>query len=305
MKLKKKTHRSVRAGETRAAYLLLSPYLLIFFAFIILPIIIAVLLSFTNFNSFTFPQFNGVANYTFLFAEDSIFMQYVLPNTIAFSLIVGPVGYILAFLMAWGLAQLPKLPRTVLALLIYSPSMTSGIAMQVVWKTLFSGDQTGYINSVLLNLGIIDAPIQWLQSSEYLMPVMIGVSIWSSMGIGFLSMLAGLINTDHEIYEAAYMDGIKNRFQEIIYVTIPMIKPQMLFGAVMAIVNTFSVGAIGVELSGSNPTPQYSGQLIVTHIDDYGFTRYEMGYAAAISVVLLLIIYLFSIVVRKLFMEKE
>lgn len=304
--MNKKKHRMSRGkAEAVSAFVLLLPYLLIFTIFIVLPILIAVVLSFTDFNSFTIPHFNGIKNYVFLFTQDSIFMQYVLPNTLKFSLVVGPLGYILAFLLAWMLAQIPKVPRTIFALLIYSPSMTMGVAMQVVWRTLFSGDQSGYINSLLLSLGIIDAPIQWLQSSEYLMPVMMIVTLWSSMGVGFLSMLAGLVNADKEIYEAAYIDGVKNRFQEMIYVTIPMIRPQMLFGAVMAIVNTFNAGSIGVELSGSNPTPQYSGQLIVTHIEDFGFTRYEMGYAAAISVVLLLMVYLFSKVIWKLFKDEE
>ena len=232
-------------------------------------------------------------------------MQKVLPNTIKFSLIVGPLGYALSFLLAWMLAQIPHKPRTIYALIIYSPSLTSGVAMTVIWKVLFNGDQTGYLNSVLLNLGIIREPIQWLQSTDYLMPVMMLVALWSSMGVGFLAMLAGVLNINQELYEAGYIDGISNRFQEIMYITIPSMKPQMLFGAVMAVVNTFQTGAIGVSLSGANPTPQYAGQLMLNHIEDYGFLRYEMGYAAAISVVLLLIIYISSKVIYRLLGEKE
>ncbi len=125
------------------------------------------------------------------------------------------------------------------------------------------------------------------------------------MGVGFLAMLSGILNINPELYEAAYIDGIKNRFQEIVYITVPSMKLQMLFGAIMAVVGTFQGGAIGVQLSGTNPTPQNAGQLIVNHIDDYGFLRYEMGYAAAISVVLLLIIYGFSKIATRLFSEKD
>jgi multiple sugar transport system permease protein len=228
-------------------------------------------------------------------------MKYVLPNTIEFAVIVGPFGYAMAFMLAWMLAQLPKLPRTVFALILYSPSMTSGVAMAVVWKTLFSGDQSGYLNSLLLNMNLIQEPIQWLQSPQYLMPIMIVVTLWSSMGVGFLAMLAGILEVNPELYEAGALDGISNRFQEIIYITIPSMKPQMLFGAVMAIVGTFQAGAIGVILSGTNPTPQYAGQLIVNHIEDYGFLRYEMGYAAAVSVVLLLMVLFFTRVSNRLF----
>ena len=177
--------------------------------------------------------------------------------------------------------------------------------MQGVWVAIFSGDANGYLNAFLLNNGFISEAIQWLQSEQYLMPIMIVVTIWGSMGIGFLAMLSGILNIDSELYEAAYVDGLKNRFQEIIYVTVPSMKPQLLFGAVMAVVSTFQAGAIGVQLSGSNPTPNYAGSLIVNHIEDYGYIRYEMGYASAISVVLLIFIYLISKIVRKILASKD
>ncbi len=296
------TKRQLR--EEISSYSFLSFYIILFAIFILLPVIMAVLLSFTNFNGVSSPKFIGMQNYITLLTRDEIFMQKVLPNTIKFSLIVGPLGYILAFMLAWMLAQIQIIPRTVLALIIYSPSMTVGAAMQAIWLTIFSGDARGYLNSFLISTGLISQPIQWLQSPKYLMLIMIIVSIWSSMGVGFLAMLAGILNIDPEIYEAGYIDGISNRFQEIIYITIPSMKPQMLFGAVMSVVSTFQAGWIGVALSGSNPTPQYAGQLIVNHIEDYGFLRYEMGYAAALSVVLLLFIYIVSKFVWSLFSEK-
>lgn len=283
----------------------LAPYLILFTTFIIIPVVIAIGLSFSYFNTIEMPSFVGLSNYVNILTQDNIFMQYVLPNTLIFSLVVGPGGYVAAFLLAWMLAQISKLPRTILALILYSPSMTAGIAMAVVWKIIFSGDQTGYLNNLLISMGLINEPIQFLQSPDYLMLIMIVVTLWGSMGVGFLAMLSGVLNINKEIYEAAYIDGLKNRFQEIIYITIPSMKPQMLFGAVMAVVQTFQAGAIGVELSGENPTPQYAGQLIVNHLEDFGFIRYEMGYAAALSVLLLLFIYSFSIVANKLFGEKD
>ncbi|RLQ96622.1 carbohydrate ABC transporter permease [Falsibacillus albus] len=283
----------------------LSPYLLFFITFIIIPVGAAILLSFTYFNAIESPSFVGLSNYVSLITQDEVFMQKVLPNTLTFALIVGPGGYILSFILAWALAQIPKRARTILALIIYSPSMTAGVAMSVVWMIIFSGDQTGYLNSLLITLGILVEPIQWLQSPDYLMKIMIFVTLWGSMGVGFLAMLSGVLNINSEVYEAGYIDGIRNRFQEVIYITIPSMRPQMLFGAVMAVVGTFQAGAIGVALSGANPTPQYAGQLMVNHIEDYGFIRYEMGYAAAVSVVLLLIVYIFSKVAWKLFGEKD
>jgi len=289
----------------KTTVIFLFPYVLMFFTFIVLPIIVAIALSFTYFNGISAPKFVGFDNYIYIFTADPYFMKIILPNTLLFAIVVGPGGYILSFLLAWIIAQLPKTARTVLALIVYSPSMTSGIAMSVLWKTIFSGDEQGYLNSILLRFDMISEPIQWLQSPEYLMPIMIGVTLWSSMGVGFLAMLSGMLGTNKELYEAGYIDGIRNRFQEMFYITIPSMKNQMLFGAVMQIVGAFSGGAIGVQLSGSNPTPQNAGQVLVNHIDDYGILRKELGMSAAMSVVLLLIVYIFNKVFTSVFREKD
>ena len=289
----------------KTPYLFLLPYLLLFAVFIIIPTGMAVLLSFTNYNAVQTPEFVGLTNYINLLTQDTIFLQYVLPNTLVFSIIVGVGGYILSFVLAWSLSQVPKGPRTVLALILYSPSMTAGVAMSVVWRTVFLGNQSGIANYILTALGVINEPILWLTNATYILPIVIIVALWSSMGVGFLAMLAGLLNVSPELYEAGAIDGIKNPFQEVIYITIPSMKPQMLFGAVMAVTNAFQQGAIGTMLTGANPTPSYAAQLMVNHVEDYGFIRYEMGYAAAVSVALLALIYAFSFVARKLFEEKD
>jgi len=291
--------------DDKTAYLFAAPYLILFTIFIILPTIYAIYLSFTSFNMVGAPKWNNFQNYIFLLTSDEEFMKYILPNTIKFSVICGPGGYILSFLMAWCLSQLPHRLRTVLAVILYSPSLTAGITMSVVWKVVFAGDESGYLNYILMELGVIVEPIAFLQSEKYLFTIMIIVTLWGSMGVGFLAMLGGILNVNPELYEAAYLDGMHSRWQEIIYITIPQMKSSMLFGAVMQIVGTFSSGAIGVQLSGANPTPNYSGSLVLNHIEDYGFIRYDMGYAAALSVVLLILIYVFSKVANVLFKEKD
>lgn len=304
----KKPVSKLRGGNifTRhATPFLLAPYAILFILFIIIPVGAAIVLSFTYYNTIQAPTWTGVENYLNLFTNDEVFMQYVLPNTITYAVWVGAGGYVLAFLLAWSLSQITKWPRTIMAIIIYSPSMTGGVLLSTVWKVIFNGDKAGYLNYLLLKFNLIEEPVVWLSSTDHLLWIMIVVSLWSSMGIGFLSMLSGIMNVNEELYEAAYIDGIKNRFQEIIYVTIPSAKPQMLFGAVMAIVNTFQSAGVGVALSGANPTPGYAGQLIVTHIDDYGFLRYEMGYAAAVSVVLLIGIYLLTQGANKVLGSKD
>ncbi len=291
--------------QDRVSYLMVAPYVLSFVIFILLPVLGAIGLSFTFYNMIETPRFVGLLNYIYLFTEDDVFMTHVLPNTFTFAVIVGPGGYLLSFFLAWLIAELPRRLRTIFSLALYTPSMAAAVAMSAIWLVVFSGDRVGYLNSFLLGSGIITEPINFLHSVEWLMPVMIIVTLWSSMGVGFLAMLAGILNVDVQLYEAGRIDGVKNRFQEIYYITLPSVKPQMLFGAVMAIVNTLQAGAIGVQLSGQNPTPNYAGQLILNHIDDFAFQRFEMGYATAISVILLIIVYISSKIAWGLFGAKE
>lgn len=291
--------------EGKVAYMFLMPYIILFTVFILVPVITAIMLSFTFFDVINTPKFTGLQNYISLFTQDTVFLKFVIPNTFYFAIVVGVGGYVLSFLLAYSLAQLQKVPRTLLSLAIYTPSMLGQVFIGVVWKTIFSGDEKGILNNFLLEYDVIDTPLQFLLSEEYFMPIMIVVALWSSMGIGFLAMLSGVMNISSEQFEAGYIDGMSNRLQEIMYIIIPNMKPQMLFGAVMAITGAFNMGYIGVTLSGANPTPGYAGQLITNHIDDYAFIRYDMGYAAAISVVLLLLVYSINKVAFKLFNEDD
>lgn len=294
-----------RHGSNASLLSLLLPYGLIFLTFILIPVAIAIVLSFTYFNVVQPPRRVGFLNYVTLLTQDEIFLKFVLLNTFKYAFLVGPGGYVLAFIFAWLLAQVQKTPRTIMALALYTPSMVGPVLITVVWRTIFSGNEAGIINSILLRLELIYRPIQFLLDPAHLLNVVIFVALWSSMGIGFLAMLAGILNVDKSLYEAAYIDGVNNRFQEVMYITVPSMKPQMLFGAVMAIVNTFNIGWIGTALAGVSPTPGYSAQLIVNHIEDYGFARYEMGYAAMVSVALLVMVAFFSRISYILFGSKE
>ncbi|MEI8095340.1 MAG: sugar ABC transporter permease [Spirochaetales bacterium] len=288
-------------NKNKGVFVLMAPYFTLYAVFILLPILLAGALSFSNFNGVRFPDFTGLRNYVVLLTQDPVFLRNVLPNTLRFAVLAGLGGYALSFFLAWSLAQITPRIRTVFAVLLYLPSMTGGIILTAVWSIVFAGNESGYLNGLLMSWGFLPRPIQWLQDPDYLLPIMILVSLWSSMGVGFLAMLAGILNVDKELYDAARIDGVRNRAQELIYVTIPSMRPQMLFGAVMAIVGTFQNGAIGPALTGSNPTPQYAGQLIVNHVEDYGFIRFEMGYAAAVSLALLAGIWLISRLAWKVF----
>lgn len=292
---KKKGSLLHKLWEHRISYLFIAPFLLSFLLFILIPVLVAIGLSFFSYNAISTPKFIGWDNFLAILTKDRIFLQYAVPNTFKFAIIVGPGGYMLSFFLAWLIFQLPKAIRDFFTLALYAPSLAGGVTFSVVWPVLFSGDRVGYLNEALLHLGLVDKPVLWLTDPKLFMNVMIAISLWSSMGVGFLAMLAGLGTVNKELYEAGELEGVSNRLQEIFYITIPAMRPQMLFGAVMAVVGTLKAGMIGATLaravSGSSITPLYAGHLLINHIDDFALVRYELGYAAALSVLLLLLVY--------------
>ncbi|MBD3919577.1 sugar ABC transporter permease [Paenibacillus sp. PR3] len=270
----------------KVSYFFLAPFLLLFTLFTIIPVITSFALSFTYYNMIESPKFIGWSNYKLLFVDDDIFLK-AIANTLKFAVITGPVGYIMAFLLAWLISQIPVKYRFIYTLCFYTPAITSSIAISVVWLYMFSGDRYGLINYWAMKLGILNEPWLWLQNIKTIMPVLIIVSLWMSMGIGFLAFLAGLQNVPRDYYEAGAIDGIKNRFQELWFITIPSVKPQLLFGAVMQVVSSLQVFDISIQLLGM-PSVLYAGHTVMTHLFDYAFIRFEMGYATAIAVVLFL-----------------
>lgn len=282
-------------------YLFLLPFFVLFCMFIIVPVVVAIGTSFTNYNLLQPAQWAGITNYKLLFMDDDVFIT-ALKNTMVFALITGPIGYIMSFIAAWVINTLKF--RNAFSLAFYAPSITSGVAMSVVWLVFFSPDRYGYINNLLINMGIIDSPILWTMDSKFILPVIIIVSIWMSMGNGFLVFLAGLQSINKEYYEAAQIDGIRSKFQELWYITLPMVKPQLLFGAINSIVSSFGVFDIAVSIAGM-PSPNYAGHTIVAHMYDYAFIRFQMGYASAISIVLFVITFVLGQVVMKLLSSKD
>lgn len=271
-------------------YLLAMPFMILFFLFVIVPVVMAIALSFTYYNMIEIPQWRGIDNYLKMFLDDNIFGTAFV-NTLKFAVITGPVGYMLSFIIAWLINELTPKVRSVVTLIFYTPALTGNVYF--IWLYIFSGDRYGFINNILLQSGLILEPVQWLESEQYMMNILIIVQLWLSLGISFLSFIAGLQSVDRTMYEAAAIDGVRNRWQELWYVTLPMMKPQLLFGAVMQINSSFSVGAISQALLGF-PSKNYAGHTIVLHIMDYGTTRYEMGYACALTVVLFLMMLVFK-----------
>ena len=271
--------------QNRVSYLMMLPYMIFFALFTIAPVVVSIVLSFTDYDMVQAPVFVGLENYFQIFLNDEYFIVS-LKNTLIFAIILGPASYVICFLVAWLINELKPLARAFVTALFYIPTIV-GAAGWGVWRLIFSSDQYGLINGFLMKLGFINEPIGWLADEAYIMPVLIVVSLWMSMGISFLTFIAGFQNVDKTLYEAGMMDGIKNRFQELWYITIPSMANQMIFGAVMQIVNCFAVGEVSAVLAGL-PSTGYAGETIVTHIMDYGNLRFEFGYACAMGVVLVL-----------------
>ncbi|MBQ3012768.1 MAG: sugar ABC transporter permease [Clostridia bacterium] len=264
------------------AYVMVAPYMIIFLLFTILPVVLSVVISFTDFNMLEMPNIVFFDNYINLFFDDDIFLT-ACTNTLIFAGIVGPASYLLSFLVAWFINEIPPKIRALVTLVFYAPSISGQVFM--VWQTLFASDSYGWVNAILLKYSIIPTEIPFFQDAAYVMPLCIVVALWTSLGTAFLSFIAGLQGVDRSLYEAGAVDGVRNRWQELYYITLPSMKPQLMFGAVMAITGAFGFGSIVTALCGF-PSVEYSAHTIMHHLEDYGNIRYEIGYSSAIAVVL-------------------
>ena len=293
---KTKKHKMTLEGKFNLyGYAFMLPFCLLFFVFTIIPVFVAFFQSFTRYDMINPAEFVGLNNYKLLLMDDDIFIT-AMKNTMIFACITGPLCFLLSFFIAWAINQMKC--RTIFALGFYAPSVLSSVAISVVWMYFFSGDRYGLINNILINIGLISTPIQWTTDSNYVLWVIILVQVFMGMGTNFLVFLAGFQNLSKELSEAGKIDGIRNRWEDLRYIIFPQMKPQLLFGAINATVAAFGVFDIAVSIAGL-PSPNYAGHTIVTHLYDYAFIRFEMGYASCIAVILFLITFLLGRVVMR------
>ena len=282
--------------RNKAAYFMVAPYMIVFTCFTVLPVLLSIVISFTDFNLLQMPNIVWFDNYIRLFLDDDIFL-IAAKNTLIFAAIVGPVSYVMSLMIAWFINELSPKIRAVVTLIFYAPSISGQVYL--VWQTLFSSDSYGWANAWLMKLGIITKEIAWFEDKKYVMPLCIVVALWTSLGTAFLSFIAGLQGIDKAQFEAGAVDGIRNRWQELWYITLPNIKPQLMFGAVMSITQSFGFGGIVTALCGF-PSVDYAAHTIVHHLEDYGTQRYEIGYSSAIAVILFVIMVGANVIVKKI-----
>lgn len=289
--MKKSLNRAPRKHmkESTVFYLIMMPFMVLFFVFGILPILSSMVLSCFDYDMVSTPIFVGFDNYIRMFTEDQAFFN-VVGTTLKFAILVGPGGYILAFVLAWMINEFPRLIRVFLTFIFYVPSLV-GNALYI-WQIMFSGDSYAYVNNLLISFGFITEPIQWFQNTSYNFTLIVVIQLWMSMGMSFLANIAGLQNVNTELYEAGAIDGIRTRWHELWYITMPSMKTILLFSAVMQIQTAFSMGSLQQTLVGY-PSVNNSVDTLVLLISDVGTARYEMGYAAALSVFLFAVIIIF------------
>lgn len=283
-----------RIRQYRSSYVLMLPFTLIFVTFVVLPVIISIGTSFTYFNILQPPTFIGLDNYTRLFFDDEIFLLSI-QNTLIFAVITGPVSYLMCLFFAWMVNEFNRGLRAFLTLLFYTPSLVGGVA---IWKLILSGDNYGVLNSIFLSLNVIVNPIRWFTDTTYMKAAIIVIVLWQSLGVSFLSFTAGFQNIDRSLYEAGAIDGIRNRWQELWFITLPSLKGQLMFGAIISITGSFGIGDVITNYCGF-PSSNYGAHTIMNHLQDYGTTRFEMGYACAIATVLFIVMILANQLVQK------
>ena len=282
--------------RNKVAYLMVAPYMLIFTCFTVLPVVLSAVISLTDFNLLEWPNFVGPENYIRLFLDDDIFIT-ACQNTLIFACIVGPVSYLLSFMVAWFINELSPKIRAIVTLIFYAPSIAG--QAYLIWKTLFSSDRYGWANAMLLKLDLITKEIAFFEDADYVMPLCIVVALWTSLGTSFLAFIAGLQGIDKAQFEAGAVDGVKNRWQELWYITLPNMKNTLMFGAIMAITGSFGFGGVVTALCGF-PSVDYAAHTIMHHLDDYGGQRFEIGYSSAIAVILFLVMVGSNMLVKKI-----
>lgn len=282
--------------RNKVAYLMIAPFMILFFIFTVIPVVLSLVLGFTSFNMLEWPTFVFMDNYTTLFLDDDLFIT-ALKNTLIFAAVTGPASYILSFVVAWFINELAPKIRALVTLIFYAPSISGSVYL--IWQTLFADDSYGWVNGWLLEMGLIDSPILWFHDADYVMPLCIVVALWTSLGTSFLAFIAGLQGINVSLYEAGAIDGVKNRWQELWYITLPSMKPQLMFGAILSITGSFNFGGIVTALAG-NPSVDYAAYTLQHHLEEYGSNRWEVGYASAISFIMFLMMIGANVLVTKL-----
>jgi len=273
-------------------YAFISPWIIGFLIFTAIPMVASLVISFTNWDSFTTPDFVGFANYVKLFTNDPLFWK-ALGHTVYFAVVSVP----LSLLIALGLAALLAKPfkgarffRTV----IYIPALVPLVAAAIIFRWLFK-PQGGPINSFLSLFGI-QGPA-WLLDANWVIPAIILLTLWQ-VGSGTILLIAALQGVPTELFEAAEIDGA-SKMQQFWRISVPLVTPILFFNLITGIIGGFQVFAQVYVLTNGTSGPNNASLMLVPYIYQNAFKFYKMGYASALAWVLFVIVMVFSALIIK------
>jgi len=280
--------------KNSAAYYMLLPFFLLFFVFTVLPIAAALPFAFTDFKLPGAPSFAGIENFRDLFSENDLFMSS-LKNTLLSLLITGLGGFVLNIFAAWLISPLRGRLKTMFIVIFCLPSFLYGAF--AVWGMALGDGMNSPLNSVLMSLGMIKSPVDWLDSSPASILLMQLVRLWGTFGIGFLVTLTGFdeANENRELYDAARIDGLSNRFWHLVFVTVPAAAPRLALMAALQIAAAFSVGSVFTT------TP--ANMTLTDYMLTLGAYKLDIGMASAVGVLITAAASLIYFIVRKLLRE--
>ncbi len=287
----------------RYSYLFIAPAVILFFVFVLAPVVVSFFLSFTKFTAFAPPEWVGLANYRNIFFNDPRFWK-ALCNTSIYAIGVVPLGIVVSLLSAVAIDQKIRF-KSLYKTMFFIPVVTSVIAYSVVWKWLFAGEKYGLINHFLIKLGM--QPINWMMDPSFVLPAVMIVAIWGGIGFNMFILLAGLQTIPSSFYEAAEVDGA-GAWYKFWHITLPLLKPTLLFVVIMSTINSFQVfDQVFIMTAGTSENVGGvldSGLTLVSYLYDTGFTTFNMGYASAIAYILFGIILTITLINMKLIKSK-
>ncbi len=281
--------------KNRSAYFMMTPFFVLFIAFTVLPVIGALPTAFTDFKLPGSAAFAGIENFRDLFIENELFIS-ALKNTLVSFLITGLGGFVLCIFAAWLISPLGKRLKTVFAVILCLPSFLYGAF--AVCGIAFGEGMESPLNSALMCLGIITSPVDWLNSTPASFLLMQLSKLWGTFGISFLVTLAGFDEAhgcceNAELYDAARIDGLSNRFGHLIFVTIPVSAPHLALAAVLQIAAALSPGSVFTT------TP--ANMTLTDYMLTMGAGEFDIGMASAVGVLITAFSLLVYFIVRKLF----
>ncbi|NQU95640.1 MAG: sugar ABC transporter permease [Candidatus Omnitrophica bacterium] len=283
-----------KLNEAKWSYIFIAPAVLLFLIFVVGPVIASFYWSFTEYDAIHAPKWVGLANYKNIFFNDPRFWKSVR-NTCLYTLGVIPLGTALSLLLAIAVDQQIRFKNFFRAI-YFIPSVTSVIALSVIWKWLFAGEKYGLINHILIRVGL--QPVDWLMSPVWTLPAIMIMSIWASLGYNMILFLAGLQTIPKTVYEAADIDGA-NVFDKFWHITLPLLKPFTVFVVIIGFITSFQVFervyimtqselGIGGVLD--------SALTVVAYLYDMGFRKFKMGYASALGYIVFVVVFIITII---------